>query len=189
MFQHYKKMKPIVFLNIDDVVAIDPNYSGSTVDAALKNNRNIEERFWSSVFLISTVGNLSILHEIFSPRYVISSIWTNYLNRDLVKFAFNSAGLDFVAKNLQRQWRTPETEFVGRLIEIQKWVSKFGVATQPMLIIDDFESGWNLVDSFFDQNDQFVLCEQRVGFDKTKLDNAIQELSAQINDPLKKLRR
>ena len=61
-------MKPIVFLDIDDVVAIDPNYSGSTVDAALKNNRNIEERFWSSVFLISAVGNLSILHEIFFAK-------------------------------------------------------------------------------------------------------------------------
>lgn len=91
-------MKPIVFLDIDDVVAIDPNFSGSTVVAALKNNRNIEEKFWASVFLSSAVSNLSLMHEDFSPSYVISSSWTNYLNRDQVAFAFNSAGLDFIAK-------------------------------------------------------------------------------------------
>lgn len=183
-------MKPIVFLDIDDdVVAIDPNFSGSTVAAALKNNRNIEEKFWASVFLSSAVSNLSLLHEDFFPSYVISSSWTSYLNRDQVAFAFNSAGLSFIAKNLHRQWRTPKTEFIGRLIEIQTWVSKFGVTTQPILIIDDFESGWNLVDSIFEQNDQLVLCEPRLGFDKTKLDKAIQKLTAQINGPPKKLRR
>jgi hypothetical protein len=63
------------------------------------------------------------------------------------------------------------------------------VTKQPILIIDDFESGWNLVDSIFDQNDQLVLCEPRLGFDKTKLDKAIQKLTAQINGPQKKLRR
>lgn len=189
MLQHCKKMKPIVFLDIDDVVAIDPNFSGSTVAAALKNNRNIEEKFWSSVFLSSAVSNLSLLHEDFFRSYVISSSWTNYLNRDQVVFVFNSAGLRFIAKNLHREWRTPKTELNGRLIEIQTWVSKFSVATQPILVIDDFESGWNLVDSIFDQNDQLVLCEPRLGFDKTKLDKAIQKLTAQINGPPKKLRR
>ena len=118
MLQHCKKMKPIVFLDIDDVVAIDPNFSGSTVAAALKNNRNIEEKFWASVFLSSAVSNLSLLHEDFFPSYVISSGWTNYLNRDQVAFAFNSAGLSFIAKYLHRQWRTLKTEFSGHLIEI-----------------------------------------------------------------------
>ncbi len=68
-----------------------------------------------------------------------------------------------------------ENRIFGRLIEIQTWVSKFSLAMQPILIIDDFESGWNLVDSIFDQNDQLVLCEPRLGFDKTKLDKAIQK--------------
>nr|WP_315475452.1 hypothetical protein [uncultured Undibacterium sp.] len=105
-------MKPIVFLDIDDVVAIDTNYSGSAVAAKLKSKRKIEDEFWSSVFLSSAVSNLSLLHGDFFPRYVISSSWTNYLNRDQVAFAFNSAGLDFIAKNLHREWRSPKTEFL-----------------------------------------------------------------------------
>ncbi len=67
-------MKLIVFLDIDNVVAIDPNFSGSTVAAALKNNRNIEEKFWASVFLSSAVSNLSLLHEDFFPRMLLAQV-------------------------------------------------------------------------------------------------------------------
>lgn len=61
-------MKPLVFLAIDDVVAIDPNYAGCAVTAKLKSKRKIEDEFWCRVFLSSAVSNLSLLHENFFRR-------------------------------------------------------------------------------------------------------------------------
>lgn len=75
-FLHYGKtaMRPIIFLDIDDVLAIDSNFSGGAVAAALTINLGkIEEGFWHHVFSSKAIENLSLLNKIFSPQYVVSS--------------------------------------------------------------------------------------------------------------------
>jgi hypothetical protein len=183
-FLHYGKtaMRPIIFLDIDDVLAIDSNFSGGAVAAALATNLGeIEEGFWHHVFSSNAIENLSLLNKIFSPQYVVSSNCANYLTEFQIKYVFESASLDFVKRNLHRQWRTPKSGIGGRLIEISTWISKHLQSTPPVLIIDDYESGWNLINSVFDHNDQLVLCESKRGFEKAELEIAIQKLTKQIS--------
>lgn len=93
----------------------------------------------------------------FVPQYVTSSQWGYYLTENQMRYAFQSASLNFVSKNLHRNWTTSKSKIIGRAIEIESWISKHLHRTKPLLIIDDHESGWNLIDSIFDHNDQLVL--------------------------------
>lgn len=174
-------MRPIIFLDIDDVIAIDPSFTGISVYDALQNDwTTIDKDFWQQLFLAEAIENLSLLHQRFFGQYVISSSWSNYLTRHQIKYAFERAGLDFIASNLHRHWRTPKSESPGRVSEIQNWISKYSQREQPILIIDDQDSGWNLINSIFDNNKQLLICEPKVGFVSTKLEMAIQILAKQV---------
>lgn len=44
-------MRPLIFLDIDDVIATDPDYSGTTVAAAFKTHpSSISQEFCQRVF-------------------------------------------------------------------------------------------------------------------------------------------
>lgn len=170
-------MKPLIFLDIDDVIATNPEYSGLEVASYFRGEGHIEaDELWSRLFLPESVSNLLSLHEEFLPNYVITSSWTNYLSQPQIQYAFAMTGLDFVGKNLHQQWMTPKNETFGRLSEIQAWIAKYHQNAQPILIIDDAESGWNLRNSEFDLNRQVIFCEPRIGFTELRLNQAKQIL-------------
>ena len=178
-------MRTIIFLDIDDVIAIDSNYSGTAVAAALEDDPNsISQEFCQLVFSSSAIENLAILNEKFSPQYVISSNWSNYLTKSQLKYVFEKASLGFVSMNFHRHWKTPKSQISGRLIEIEHWISTHLKSSSPFLIIDDYDSGWNLIGSDFDKNKQLILCEQHIGFDKSKLAIATERLEAQIDNEM-----
>jgi hypothetical protein len=174
-------MRPIIFLDIDDVIAIDPSFTGITIHDALQNEwATISRCFWQQ-FFAEAIENLVLLHQRFFCQYVISSSWSNYLSQHQIEYAFEQAGLDFIASNLHRHWRTPKSESPGRVSEIQNWISKYSHREQPILIIDDQDSGWNLINSIFDNNKQLLTCEPKVGFVSAKLETAIQLLAKQVD--------
>ena len=175
-------MRPLIFLDIDDVIAINSDYSGSKVASFFKGELGIEAAdLWTKLFLPNAVSNLFALHKEFLPEYVITSSWTNYLDRPQLQSVFQKTGLDFIGENLHFQWTTPKSTIAGRLIELQTWIARFGNESQLVLIIDDTESGWNLEKSVFDLNEQIVFCEPRIGFVKHRLDKARQILRRQIH--------
>jgi len=175
-------MRPLIFLDIDDVIATNPDYSGLDVASFFKGELGmVSVDLWLNLFLPRSVSNLFALHEEFIPEYVITSSWTNYLDRQQLQSVFQKTGLDFVGENLHRQWTTPKSNITGRLIELQTWIARFGNRSQPLLIIDDTESGWNLEKSDFDLNEQIVFCEARIGFVEHRLDKARQILRRQIH--------
>lgn len=174
-------MRPIIFLYIDDVIATNPDYSGLDVASFFKGELGMESvDLWTKLFLPNAVSNLFALNKEFLPEYVITSSWTNYLNRPQLQSVFQKTGLDFIGENLHIQWTTPKLNISGRLIELQNWIARFGNGSQPILIIDDTESGWNLEKSDFDLNGQIVFCEPRIGLVEHRLDKARQILRPQI---------
>jgi len=176
-------MRPLIFLDIDDVIATDPDYFGTTVIAALEADAySISQEFCQRVFSTQAITNLALLNMRFSPQYVISSSWANYLTKSQITYVFEKASLRFVSMNFHRHWKTPKSQISGRLIEIELWISTHLKSSSPFLIIDDYDSGWNLVGSVFDKNKQLILCEQHVGFDKSKLAIATERLVGQIDN-------
>lgn len=175
-------MRPLIFLDIDDVIAINPAYTGLDVALFFQGELGIESAdLWTKLFSRNAISNLFKLHVEFVPEYVITSSWTNYLNQQQLQFVFQETGLNFVSENLNPQWTTPKSNTAGRLTELQAWISRFGNRLQPILIIDDIDSGWNLVKSDFDQNGQIVFCEPRMGFVEHRMDKARQILRQQIH--------
>lgn len=67
-------MKTLIFLDFDDVIAIDPDYTSSDVVAAIRSaDPHFPVQLWSNIFHQVPRGNLEQLHQKFQPEYVISS--------------------------------------------------------------------------------------------------------------------
>ena len=125
--------------------------------------------------------NLVALHDEFWPQYVISSSWSNYLSEGQMREVFKRSGLAFVADNMHRRWTTPKAQGPSRTKEIQSWIAAHGQPDQPLLVIDDLDSGQGLLESLPDQQNLVVLCEPWIGFVAAKLAEAQIKLRAQLS--------
>ena len=174
-------MRPIIFLDIDDVLAVSRQYTSFQVIETFKSN-NLDgwPELWSGLISVEARDNLVALHAEFLPRYVVSSSWSNYLSREQFGEIFRRTKLRFVDDNLHEHWTTPKRESSTRLAEIENWVSMYGQPMQPILVLDDNESGWSLRASSLDQRRLVVFCEPWVGFIDERLLDAQQRLRAQM---------
>ena len=103
------------------------------------------------------------MHEEFGPQYVISSSWSNDLSRKQMQDVFRRTGLRFIAENLHSMWTTPKSEHSTRTEEIEDWIAENLQAGQPLLVIDDHNSGWGLVESSLDQQGRVVCATWALG--------------------------
>ncbi|MBB3219995.1 HAD domain-containing protein [Pseudoduganella umbonata] len=173
-------MRPVVFLDIDDVIAINLHYNSYQVMAALKSENWEWPELWSELVFSVGRANLSTLHYEFLPSYVISSSWTRYLKQEQIQQIFRKCGLEFIADALHVCWTTPKNEYSSRSDELIEWIAKHRKAGQPLLILDDYNSGFDLVESPLYQQGLVVLCEPSIGFISEKLVAAQRLLRAQL---------
>lgn len=173
-------MNVIVFLDIDDVIAIDAKFSGKHVAKYFKKELSIDEEkeLLEKIFSKSAVSNIEKLNDEFQCKYVISSSWSSYINRQEMTEFFNATNLNLVSENLHKYWTTEKN--IGRLSEIKNWISKHKKESEIIVIVDDNESGWNLKNSEFDINNLVVFCEKNIGFIDKKLEEARDILLKQI---------
>lgn len=176
-----QKMRPVIFLDIDDVLAISREYTSHQVMTALES-RDLDARpeLWAGLICAEARANLGALHSEFWPQYVISSSWSNFLTREQMQLIFRRTGLDFVANNLHRRWTTPKGMGPSRTDEIESWIARHGQRRQPMLVLDDYDSGRSLRASSLDHKGIVILCEPRVGFIAEQLVGAQRLLRAQM---------
>lgn len=176
-----EKMRPIIFLDIDDVLAISREYTGRHVMTAFKSSDpDGWPELWEGLISAGARANLVALHREFWPQYVISSSWSNYLTREQMQAIFRRTGLDFVTQNLHKWWTTPKNTGPSRIDEIEKWIAKHGRRRQTILVLDDQDSGVSLRASSLDHQGLVVLCDPWVGFNVDKLASAQCLLRAQL---------
>lgn len=175
--------RPLVFLDIDDVLCVHRTLNTSQVLAALAGDTAVDAtEIWQQIFHRHAVENLRLLNEEFRPWYVVSSSWTLHLTREQLCAAFEATGLGFVADNLHEHWCTPRHEDSYRLVEIEAWLDAHArqgsrlVAQAPFVIIDDVLSGQSLVGSHLEAHS--VFCEASGGFLYPKLKAAREILAA-----------
>ncbi len=174
-------MRPLIFLDLDDVLAVSREYTSHQVMASFKSgDLDGWTELWSGLFLAEACANLTTLHDEFWPQYVVSSSWSTYMTRVQMKEVFRRTGLEFVADNMHKYWTTPKGPGSARNNEIKNWIAKHGQRAQPTLVLDDHESGWSLLESFLDLQGVLVLCEPWKGFMADQLENAQRLLRAQI---------
>lgn len=169
-----------MILDMDDVLAVSQQFTSYQVKMAFKLGDLEYPELWSNLILPEARENLRCLHNEFWPQYVISTSWSTFLSRDEMCEMFRRTEMHFIADNLHKHWTTPKGTSTGRLKEISDWLRLYRGKKQPVLILDDHASGWNLKDSILDREKLVVLCNPWVGFVREKLSEAHQALANQM---------
>lgn len=174
-------MKTLIFLDFDDVIAIDPDYTSSDVVVAIRSaDPHLPVQLWSSIFHPVPRGNLKQLHQKFRPEYVISSTWATYLSLDEIRQVLTRGGLGFVAEALHANWRSAVELGSFRATEIAAWLRMHaGAGPVAYVILDDASSGRTLVGSPLEC--RTVFCKEWTGFTAAELERAVEILLAQKN--------
>lgn len=175
-------MRPIVFLDMDDVLCVSERYNSVQMMMCIREQRMEWPELWLHLVDASAASNLRSLHEQFFPRYVVSSSWATYLGRSQMCDVFARTSLGFVSEHLHDSWVTPRAGTTGRLEEIERWLDEFCTDGLPFVVLDDSLSGWSLADSWLDFEGRVVLCEPGRGFTQGKLEVAIALLCRQLSD-------
>lgn len=174
------RFRAVVFLDIDDVFCIHPDYSSYQALEALKRQDSDYPGLWENLVLPEARSNLGEIHLEFSPTYVISSSWSYGLSLEQMKQVFIRTKMGFIADDLHKDWCTPKLEAPSRIKEIEAWLSKHKQPKRPFLILDDYSSGWSLQDSRLDRERHVVFCDVGVGFNAEKLTEAQNLLREQL---------
>ena len=177
-------MRPVVFADLDDVLAINRENNSFQVLAAFKHVALDDvQSLWKHLFEASACKNLRMLHEEFVPEYVISSSWTSFLDREQICKVLRRTGLEFVVENLHHDWCTPREDGSYRLTEIDAWLNAHALGNSlPYVILDDHMSGQSLPGSHLEK--RTVLCDAWIGFTHPKLRSAQKILRDQLRRKL-----
>lgn len=172
-------MRPLVFLDFDDVLAVHHFQNiYEVMDSLSRGETSSTSGLWRDVFDTVAKRNLGALHIVFVPNYVITSTWASYLNREQIELVLSRTGLQFVQENLCEEWRTPRNASSNRLSEIESWLDRYAASSHSTyVIIDDKVSGGALVDSWLER--KTVFCDAWVGFTSAKLAEARRVLQRQ----------
>lgn len=173
-------LRPVVFLDFDGVLSVSPGDTRGYVVSLFKHRRQDHLDVWADLFCMQAAANLRTLHLEFSPIYVVTSAWTRDLTREQVHKVLECTDLRFVSMHMHEQWTTPKGVGSPRLTEIERWIAVHHLAQDPILIIDDDESGWSLHQSRLDTQGKVVLCAPNRGFDAVSLNEAQRLLQAQL---------
>jgi hypothetical protein len=184
-------MRPLIFLDIDDVLCINEEFNSVQVMFCFKNPNLDWPELWENVIDNSAAERLKLLHDEFNPRYIVSSSWTSYLSRAQMSEVFSRTNLDFVKNNLHRNWRTvqPRRDLIeenakelvtNRRQQIEGWLNSFNVNCKPFVVLDDTFSGDSLIDSQLSRGGFVVFCQIKIGFTAQRLEEARQSLSKQL---------
>lgn len=172
-------MKPTVFLDFDDVLAIHPVYNGyGVLNAFGCGALDADPELWLRVFDAVARRNLRALHDEFDPTYVITSSWASHLQQGQISEVLRRTGLGYVDANLSPHWRTPRDANSGRLSEIEAWLDLYSSELMyGYVIIDDAVSGGALYGSRLQE--KTVFCDAWVGFTYPKQRTARKILQRQ----------
>jgi HAD domain in Swiss Army Knife RNA repair proteins len=166
--------KPVLFLDVDDVLCLNKPYGAFAAAAAVRAQHVNPEAVYRELFAPAAVLALKRLHNEMTQgiRYVISSTWRESFTRHELVTVFHRAGLGFVAENLapEEQWRTlPKPRRSQRIHEIAQWLDEHHKG-EPFAIVDDTHSGASLLLSALTSDPQthpfagrVVLCKEGVG--------------------------
>jgi len=159
----------ILFLDIDDTLCLNRPYGGFDVIDAINQRHASPEKVFRKVFDQGACEVLKTIHRAMDGRlrYVVSSTWREFLDREQFGYVFHRGGLGFVGSSLHDAWCTPHESHRGlRVDEVASWLDRFQQG-QPFAIVDDLYSGASLKPALANRHHPFhrrvVLCEEGIG--------------------------
>lgn len=144
-------MRPIVFLDIDDVICLNTPYGGHHLTHSPRP-LDLYQRLWAP----EAVRVLSKVIEDHDPLFVITSSWMRLIDDASFDPLFRATGLPSLADRLHTKTTAPQAFGQSRAAAIDAWLTANGQSTH--VILDDHESGTGLAG-----RPEAILCEVGVG--------------------------
>ena len=180
-------LRPILFLDFDDVLCLNSPYGGYDAKLALaKSAQGVQSAAcaaepWARLFDDKAKQNLQAIDEEFSPRYVLSTSWTWLFDKDEPIEVMHLSGLNFVAQNLHETWSTPKKARSGfRADEVRGWLNLFHDCANAWVVLDDKLSGTGFQNWGHEALANVVLCQVEVGFQNLEFDRLKAVLSRRL---------
>ena len=165
-------IRPLVFLDFDDVICINSPYGGYDVFAP---DRPVD--LWERLFHKPAVGTLLQIIDEFNPHFVLTTSWLRLMDREGFETLFHCTGLEKVAASLHPvAWDAPQVRGETRLEAIEAWLATHR-RREPFVVLDDELSGTGLRGSLLDEAGSIVLCEVNVGLTPAHLPRVGRALS------------
>lgn len=153
-------MRPILFLDIDDVLCINSRYGGYDVFAP-----DQPPDLYDHLFHPPCVEVLRWAVECFKPSVVLTTSWLRMLDREGFDSLFRRTGLDLVAEALHEHHEAPTVPGGSRLEAIEGWLSRHHRG-EPFAVLDDELSGTGLRGSAIEANGRVIWCDVNVGLEQ-----------------------
>lgn len=184
-------MSPILFLDFDDVICLNNPYGGydalTAVAEAAREGASLraEDELWAKLFDAPAVSHLRLVHEAFSPRYVLSTSWRWFFDRDLLEKTLELGGLSFVVEGLHQDWTTPQvSRRAHRAVEIKGWLTQHPDSANSWAVLDDGLSGTGFASWPAELRKYVVLCQEGVGFQKDELESLKRAFALRGMNPI-----
>lgn len=165
------ELRPTVLLDFDDVLCLNQVYGGAHAHRAAYYPKEAPEDFYEKLFHRPAVDALNVVLTEFNPRVVLTTSWLKLLQRHHFVEIFNRTGLQEAALCLHEHWDAAADRGVSRIQAIEQWLEHHHHG-EPILILDDVQSGESLLDSTFVDTGRAILCEVDGGFHEGLLDAA-----------------
>jgi hypothetical protein len=149
--------RPLVFLDLRDVLCIGPTQQGLNLVLAQGGVPVVTD-----LFDPLACEALRALHQVCQPRYVVTSVWQLFLEREDFDGLFRRAGLDFVADNLHERWMVYPTRQRTRQETLAEWLQRHHRG-QPFAIINSQVNGSGLVGSSWNAEGRVLICQEGKG--------------------------
>lgn len=158
--------RALLHLDIDDVLCIGRPYGGYDVfQPASAQPADLWQRLWHP----PAVDALKSVLTEFQPSVVLTSSWLRLCDRDGFVQLFQRTGLPEVADALHPAWDAPQVLGKNRLHAIEAWLHA-RYEGQPLVVLDDAQSGTGLRGSRLQRTGCVVLCDVGVGLHAGHLD-------------------
>jgi hypothetical protein len=150
-------MRPLLFLDFDDVICINVPYGGYDV-ASREQPADLWERLWHP-------PAMAVLQDVFTarqPQVVLTTSWLRFLQLGDAKALFHRTGVPWLAEALHPQGEALQARGWTRLQAVDAWLAAHW-NQQPYVIVDDVLSGTGLAGSRHDRAGRVLLCEINMG--------------------------
>ena len=159
-------LRPILFLDIDDVLCLNAPYGGHDVLHSASGPPPPD--LWQRLFHpIAKAVLLQVLQE-HQPAVVLTTSWLRFMPKDGFQALFKRTGLELASASFHEAWEAPQMHGQTRLHAIELWLSKHH-AGEPLAILDDLDSGTGLMGSKLDKAGRVILCDVGVGLQEIHL--------------------
>lgn len=175
------KVRPLLFLDFDDVFCLNNPYGGYDVAAP-----NPPADLWEKLFHAPAVAILKAIVDEAQPQIVITTSWLRVFDKEGLEQVFERAGLSWIKASLHEQWEAPPLLRDNRANAIERWLLKHH-AGEPFVVLDDHYSGTGLAASKMNRQGRVVLCKKDVGLLPEHLPLALAALRKQHRSRPKKV--